>query len=178
MARPAHSPVPLAIHPKDTTIILPASHPSSLQIYSFESSTLVSELEVSSSNRVSRLDERPLEASRVEFAVVNSKGEWMATLDRRENDEDISAETYLKLWHWESSTWVLNTRLDHPHGFHAVTSVSFCPHGENDLLMTTGTDGNLKLWCTRSVTTKDGRIEGQNQCYNCRTKSYSCNDFF
>ena len=141
------------ISPKDSTIILPASHPSSLQIYSLESSTIVSELEVSSSNRVSRLDEKPLESSRVDFAVIDNKGEWMATLDRRENDEDISAETYLKLWHWESSTWVLNTRLDHPHGFHAVNSVSFCQRGETDLLMTTGIDGNRKLWCTRSLTT-------------------------
>ena len=91
MGRPAHSLIPLAMHHQSATVILPASHPSSLQIYSPESSSLVSELEVSASNRVSRRDEKPLEASRVDYAVVDQRGEWMATIDKRENEEEFSA---------------------------------------------------------------------------------------
>ncbi|THH10974.1 hypothetical protein EW145_g971 [Phellinidium pouzarii] len=163
IGRPPHTPVPLAIHTQAATLILPASHPSSLQIYSPGTATLLSELEVAPSNRVSRRDEKQIEASRVDFVVVSSSGEWMATIDKQENDEEFSAEVYMKIWQWTSSTWVLNTRIDRPHGQSNIVAIDFSPQADNTyedpLLMTIGLDGNVKIWSVRSVKSKGGKVE-------------------
>ncbi|KAI0274996.1 quinon protein alcohol dehydrogenase-like superfamily [Gloeopeniophorella convolvens] len=152
-----HALVPLAVHSLSSTLVLPSSHPSSLQTYSPSSSKLISELEVSPSNRVSRRDEKMLEPSRVEKAVVSSTGEWLATLDSREGDESFRGEVYLKIWRWEGSAglWVLNTRIDRPHGTTKVNSVVFSPGSSNNtLLVTSGDDGNVKSWRIRAVVDK------------------------
>ncbi|KAG2335763.1 hypothetical protein BDR05DRAFT_279885 [Suillus weaverae] len=60
------SATPLAVHSLSSTLVLPSSHPSSLQTYSPLSSMLVAELEVSPSNRVSKQEDKMLEPSRVE----------------------------------------------------------------------------------------------------------------
>lgn len=154
--------VPLAIHPQTSHLILPSSHPSSLQTYAPLTSKLLSELEVSPSNRISRRDDKALEPSRVEHAIISDSGKWLATLDSREGDESTKGEVYLKIWSWESGTWTLNTRIDRPHGLRRVTSVAFRPQsGPADLqLATTGEDGQIKLWRVRSVKNKNGRVEG------------------
>ncbi|KAH7886105.1 WD40-repeat-containing domain protein [Phlebopus sp. FC_14] len=158
---PSSSTAPLAVHSLSDTLVLPSSHPSSLQTYSPSTSTLVAELEVSSSNRVSRRDERTLESSRVEYAVVSSNGEWMATVDHREGDESFRGEIYLKLWYWDkrNAFWILNTRVDRPHGHHRVTSITFSPDSHNVELVTTGEDGNVKMWRIRSMKDKHGNTE-------------------
>ncbi|KAH9065814.1 WD40 repeat-like protein [Lactarius vividus] len=158
-SRPSTSiPTPLAVHTLSSTLILPSSHPSSLQTYSPSSSKLISELEVSPSNRVSRRDEKMLEPSRVEQAVVSSSGEWLATIDSREGDEFFRGEVYLKVWRWENSVglWALNTRIDRPHGLAEVTSIAFSPNDTfgGTFLVTSGKDGHLKSWRIRSVTDK------------------------
>jgi NET1-associated nuclear protein 1 (U3 small nucleolar RNA-associated protein 17) len=158
-SRPSTSvPTPLVVHSLSSTLILPSSHPSSLQTYSPSSSKLISELEVSPSNRVSRRDEKMLEPSRVEQAVVSSSGEWLATVDSREGDEFFRGEVYLKVWRWESSVgqWALNTRIDRPHGLAKVTSIVFSPNDTfgGTFLVTSGEDGYLKSWRIRSVTDK------------------------
>ena len=154
------SSTPFAFHLQSSTIILPSSHPSSLQIYSPQSSVSVGELEVAPSNRVSKRDEKPIEPFVVEKTVINSDGNWMATMDRRENEDDFSSEIYLKIWRWESNSWVLNTRIDRPHGTESITSLSFSPRNDREpLLMTAGTDGYIKMWRLRKVVTKTGENE-------------------
>ena len=74
-------------------------------------------------------------------------------------------EVYLKIWQWDrkSSFWILNTRIDRPHGPHRVSGVAFRPraHTQSDLLLATvGQDGNIKTWRIRSVKTKDEGVEG------------------
>lgn len=154
----ASAPTPLTVHSLSSTLILPSSHPSSLQAYSPSSSKLISELEVSPSNRVSRRDEKMLEPSRVERAVVSSSGEWLATIDSREGDGCFRGEVHLKVWRWESSTglWALNTRIDKPHGPSRVTSIVFSPDdgSGNTLLTTSGEDGSVTSWRKRSVANK------------------------
>ncbi|KAI0652052.1 WD40 repeat-like protein [Trametes meyenii] len=156
--------VPLAIHSLSSTLILPSSHPSSLQTYSPSTSRLLSELEVSPSNRVSRRDDKPLQPSRVECAVLSDAGDWMATVDSREADESFRAEVYLKIWRWDRKAgfWILNTRIDRPHGLKKITGVAFRPRArtQDDLLLaTTGEDGNIKTWRVRSVKTKSEGVE-------------------
>ncbi|KAJ7631055.1 WD40 repeat-like protein [Roridomyces roridus] len=145
-----NSQTPLSVHTLTSTLILPSSHPSSLQIYSPISSTLISELEVSPSNRVSRRDEKPLEPCRVEQAILSPSGDWLATIDAREGDEDLHGESYLKIWWWDRKAgfWILNTRVDRPHGLQKVTDVAFSPGSEGHplFLATAGGDGNAKTW--------------------------------
>ncbi|EIW87027.1 WD40 repeat-like protein [Coniophora puteana RWD-64-598 SS2] len=148
-------PTPLAVHVNSSTLILPSSHPSSLQTYSIDSSMVTSELEVSPSNRVSRRDEKALQPSRVERIALSFCGHWMATLDRRLDDEDIHGESYLKFWRWDKriAFWILNTRVNKPHGQHRITSMSFNPVGMDNVdllqLVTTGEDGCVKSWRLR-----------------------------
>ncbi|KIJ66298.1 hypothetical protein HYDPIDRAFT_174438 [Hydnomerulius pinastri MD-312] len=159
---PSSSSTPLAVHPLSETLILPSSHPSSLQTYSPSTFTLVAELEVSPSNRVSRRDEKILEPARVERAIISPTGVWMATIDRREGDESFRGEIYLKFWFWDKKTafWILNTRIDRPHGMGRVTSVSFSPCGGDPAqVVTTGEDGSVKAWRIRSVKDKKGNEE-------------------
>ncbi|KAF8973504.1 WD40-repeat-containing domain protein [Flammula alnicola] len=142
---------PIAIQPLTSTLVLPSSHPSSLQMYSPSSSTLICELEVSPSNRVSRRDEKPVIPSRVETAVISSSGTWMATVDSREGDAGFRSEVYLKIWSWDThqGNWILNTRIDRPHGIDKVTDVSFTPCVDESKylhLVTTGNDGHIKVW--------------------------------
>lgn len=87
----------------------------------------------------------------------------MATIDRRENEEAMSAEVYLKIWRWTSTTWVLNTRIDSPHGSSKIVSMDFAPcrsKGGDELLMTAGWDRNVKTWSIRSVKSKGNGTEG------------------
>ncbi|KAJ3556436.1 hypothetical protein NM688_g2023 [Phlebia brevispora] len=146
---------PLAVHSLSSSLILPSSHPSTLQTYSPVTSKLISELEISPSNRVSRREDNPLEPCRVEQASVSEGGEWMATVDGREGSGGFGAEIYLKIWNWDrkASSWTLNTRVDRPHGLKSITSISFRPRGKDDgaeSLVTTGEDGTIKVWGTRS----------------------------
>src|SRR5258707_15655614 len=89
----SHS-IPLAVHPLSSTLVLPSSHPSSLQIYSPLSSSLLSELEISPSNRVSRREDKPILPARVEKVVISSCGSWMTTVDCRVGDVDFRSDVY------------------------------------------------------------------------------------
>lgn len=146
---------PLAVHPPTSYVIIPSSHPSSLQIYSPKSQELISELEISPSNRVSRRDETYVEPSCVTHLAVSHDGEWMATIDRRRGlgNYRIGTEVTLKIWKWTRSNgagmFELNTRIDRPHDKGRVTSMSFAPSrsdSQEHILLTTGENGSLRLW--------------------------------
>ncbi|KAJ3880820.1 WD40 repeat-like protein [Lentinula edodes] len=157
--------VPLAVHPISSTFIIPSSHPSSVQMFSFASSKVVSELEISPSNRVSRREEKPVEPSRVECTEISPSGDWMASIDTHASTEDFQGEVYLKIWHWDQRTslWILNTRIDRPHGLHKILAMSFSPRpraGQESYLVTTGGDGAVKTWRLRSDREKSQEGEG------------------
>jgi len=113
---------------------------------------------VSPSNRVSRRDETPLEQACVTHAVICASGEWMSTVDIRHGGVDFADEVMLKIWHWENGNWVLNTRIDRPHGADPVTSLAFSPRSLDDaedyVLLTAGANGMLRTW--RPWKTHDG----------------------
>jgi NET1-associated nuclear protein 1 (U3 small nucleolar RNA-associated protein 17) len=152
--------IPLAVHALSSTLVLPSSHPSSLQIYSPLSSSLLSELEISPSNRVSRRDDKPITPARVERVVLSSCGLWMATIDCRAGDADFRSEVYLKFWSWarKDGTWSLNTRIDQPHGSHKITDISFSPdfrESQASFLVSTGEDYRIKIWQLQSMPETD-----------------------
>ncbi|KAF7303325.1 WD40 repeat-like protein [Mycena kentingensis (nom. inval.)] len=132
-------------------------------IFSPLSGGLVSELEVSPSNRVSRRDEKPIEPCRVERIAVCPAGDWLASIDGRDGDEDVHGESYLKIWSRDHKAgfWILNTRIDRPHGLEKVTSLAFSPSqdGQAPSLATAGADGSVKTWRTQMVKQKTGVSE-------------------
>ena len=135
-----------------------------IQMYAPSTSDLISELEVSPSNKVSRRDEKPLDPPRVERAVISNSGQWMATVDSRAGDDAHRGDVYLKIWLWDrkGSSWLLNTRIDRPHGLTPITSVNFRPQTDStsQQLVTTGADGNIKLWRLRHTTKEGKNAEG------------------
>ncbi|KAJ8523307.1 hypothetical protein ONZ45_g181 [Pleurotus djamor] len=154
----------LAQHRPTSTILLPSSHPSSLQIFSPSTLKLVSELEVAPSNRVSRRDDTPCEPYRVDHVAVSTSGEWMATIDSRAGDSSFRRDVCLKFWKWDrkSSSWILNTRIEKPHALATVASISFKPSDSDNTdlqLASAGEDGNVKLWRIRSTRVTKGTFE-------------------
>ncbi|KAK2460106.1 hypothetical protein APHAL10511_007872 [Amanita phalloides] len=151
---------PIAVHGNSSTVILPSSHPSSLQIYLPSSSKMLYELEVTPSNRVSRRDEKPIESPQVDKVTVSNSGQWMATVDIREEDETFHGEIYLKLWLWnhKSDYWILNTRIDRPHGLKRITDLTFSS-SSHPYLATTGEDGQVKIWAVHIVKDRTGEQE-------------------
>jgi len=89
----------------------------------------------------------------------------MASIDSREGDDAFRGEIYLKIWWWDRKAgyWILNTRIDRPHGLKKVTAVSFSPVAKDHQslhLVTTGHDGNVKSWRIRTTKHKAGNSEG------------------
>jgi NET1-associated nuclear protein 1 (U3 small nucleolar RNA-associated protein 17) len=160
---------PLAYHPPTRSMVLASSHPSTLQFFQPSTSSLVFDLEVVPSNRVSRADKEitPIKVSSVVFSPATASseaGQWMATYETRPADTEQGGGkvTAVKLWFWATGKngYVLNTQLDRVHGFHDVTSMSFAPaplsgsnpdtrRGAGWLFMTTGSDGTAKVWTVK-----------------------------
>lgn len=94
---------PLAFHPQTNSLILPAPHPSSIQFYSPTEQTSVLELEVAPGNRVSKSAEKQIEPTRVGLVALG--GEWLATSDSLEKDEEEGGleERHLKCWLWNET---------------------------------------------------------------------------
>ena len=88
----------------------------------------------------------------------------MATVDSRIGDEGFRPEVYLKIWWWDrkSGFWILNSRINRPHGLNEVTSISFSPvlAKEKILLVTTGEDKQVKTWRLRTNVDRKGEVEG------------------
>jgi NET1-associated nuclear protein 1 (U3 small nucleolar RNA-associated protein 17) len=96
-----------------------------------------------------------MESAYVEQMTISQSGLWMATVDRREGGTGFRGEVYLKIWQWDGSDWILNTRIDEPHGYFKVSHVSFSP--DSTYLVTTGEDLNIKTWTLwRSKDGSDG----------------------
>lgn len=98
----------------------------------------------------------------VEKAVISWSGNWMATIDSRDGDVGFHSEIYLKIWSWDENqeNWVLNTRIDRPHGIAKVTDISFSPDVgiKSVFLVTTGNDGRIKTWRLKRGSSTDTEI--------------------
>ncbi|GAA5892426.1 hypothetical protein JCM5296_003595 [Sporobolomyces johnsonii] len=145
------APTPLAYDPVLKSLVLPSSHPSSLQFYSPSTDSQTLELEISPSNRVSSASDTPIEPTRVERVAFSTpakegRGYWMATVDEWQSGS-YAAVRQLKLWRnkGDGSTFSLSTRIDRPHDS-PITSLSFSPSAASPLLLTTSLDGRLKVW--------------------------------
>lgn len=90
----------------------------------------------------------------------------MATVDSRIGDEGFQPEVYLKIWWWDrkSGFWILNSRINRPHGLSEITSISFSPVFDKGkmLLVTTGEDKQVRTWGLRTNVDRKGEVEGAN----------------
>ncbi|KAJ7235856.1 hypothetical protein B0H12DRAFT_132191 [Mycena haematopus] len=86
----------------------------------------------------------------------------MATIDTREGDESTHSECYLKIWRWDRKAgyWILNTRVDRPHGLEKVIHAAFSPTTDHSvLLVTIGEDRNVKTFRIQTARSKTGPSE-------------------
>ncbi|GAA5962206.1 hypothetical protein JCM3765_003897 [Sporobolomyces pararoseus] len=144
-------PIPLAVDPSNSNLVLPSGHPSSLQFYSPSNDSQVLELEISPSNRVTSATEKIIEPTRVERVAFSAPeqengGYWMATVDEWQSG-DFNPVRNLKFWRnkGDSQSFSLSTRVDRPHTL-PLTSLSFSPSPVQPLLLTTSLDSSIKLW--------------------------------
>lgn len=84
----------------------------------------------------------------------------MSTADARRGGVDFADEVMLKIWHWENGNWILNSRIDRPHGTDLFTSVTFSPRPLDDVedyvLLTAGANGMLRSWQPSKTHDGDG----------------------
>ncbi|OCF39890.1 NET1-associated nuclear protein 1 (U3 small nucleolar RNA-associated protein 17) [Kwoniella heveanensis CBS 569] len=159
---------PIALHPSTQSLVVPSSHPSTLQFIDPVASTVLFDLEVAPSNRVSRRDEKELEPVAVEKVAFSDtqdgKSVWMATMEGRKGDdmEGGGMIKNLKLWKWADDKYTVNTQFPRPHGIADVTSVVFSPIAQRvnessstssilptPYLFTASADGVAKIWQVR-----------------------------
>ncbi|KAF0379969.1 WD40 repeat-like protein [Gigaspora margarita] len=151
-----HAQVDASIYPLSTGLVIePRNHlvvlnglPGTIQFYNPHSDRHVMEHEVSQRTMISRAFEKDIVYPNVNHVSFSSNGNWMATVDSRE-DGETTPELYLKFWKFDpnSQTYVLNARIDNPHS-KAVVSLNFHP-GTNDTslsVVTTGLDNKFKVW--------------------------------
>jgi NET1-associated nuclear protein 1 (U3 small nucleolar RNA-associated protein 17) len=145
--------------PQTSSLVLPSSHPSSIQIYNPITHTR-SEIEISPSNRVSRRDPSSHgwdhDIARVTFVRVMER--WMVSVDERVKKNEVT----LKFWEREGrSNWTLNTRVDMPHGDGSLSDVRFrplTPEDPSDTIATAGSDGYVRFWRTTKGSKGDGKL--------------------
>lgn len=146
----------MTVHPSTSALVFPSSAPGTLQFVDPAQTSLLFDLEVAPSNRVSRRDDKPIVHVAVEHVAfsdpVKGKSEWMATVEGRKGDEwegggDVRN---LKIWRWDgqrSVAWTslcnvlpndpgleltffrynVNTQFPKPHGFSEITNLAFSP---------------------------------------------------
>lgn len=153
-------PYPLAVHPATKALVVPSSHPSTLQFIDPLASTVLFDLEVAPSNRVSRREDKeliPVAVEKVAFSEPkDGRSEWMATVVGRRADEEEGGGFVktLTFWRWNGDRYVVNTQYPRPHGTDDVTSLSFGPaasQGGEPFALTAGSSGSVKLWHVRQV---------------------------
>jgi NET1-associated nuclear protein 1 (U3 small nucleolar RNA-associated protein 17) len=96
----------LAVHPATNALVVPSSHPSTLQFIDPHASSVLFDLEVAPSNRISRRDDKELEPVAVERVAFSPAQDglsvWMATMEGRRGDsaEGGGLVKTLKIWQW------------------------------------------------------------------------------
>ncbi|KAH6577753.1 hypothetical protein BASA81_014304 [Batrachochytrium salamandrivorans] len=137
----------LVVDPRSASIAM-NGYPGSVQFYNPALEQSITEVDVSPRNRVTRIEDREILRPHVHHIQFSDDGEWMATVDVR-NDRIFATESYLRFWKYntESRSYVANTRVDSPHG-ETVTSLRFQPRvpGQPLLAATSGADKLFKIW--------------------------------
>lgn len=123
-------------------------------------SSILFDLEVVPSNRVTKRDDEEVESVAVEniaFAeTVDGPTRWMATIEGRKGDEQQGGGKVknLKIWQWVGETYIVNTQFPRPHGYGDISAVMFSSSRGSDrppVLVTTSEAGEAKVWYARQA---------------------------
>ncbi|PKY13521.1 WD40 repeat-like protein [Rhizophagus irregularis] len=146
----------LVLEPRNYDVVL-NGHPGTIQFYNAYMDRHVMELEVSVTNRVSRIFEEEVVRHHVKHVCFSKNGKWMATVDAR-NDGVNTPELYLKFWHFDpnSQTYQQNCRVDFPH-YEDILSLCFHNGTTDDdpTFITTGLDTKFKVWELNKIDDND-----------------------
>ncbi|KAI8388924.1 WD40-repeat-containing domain protein [Radiomyces spectabilis] len=141
--------------PKTGLVVEPRNHhivmngvPGNIQAYDTYADRHVMDMQVVPMNQVSRVGNSEIVRPEVEHLAFSSTGEWMATVDIRD-DADTTPERYLKFWKLDPNTqsYILHTRVDHPHT-DRITSITFNPGSSSHapMAVTTSLDKSFRVW--------------------------------
>lgn len=150
-------PYPISVHPASKALVVPSSHPSTLQFIDAIGSSVLFDLEVAPSNRVSKRDEKelqPVAVERVAFSTPrDGRSEWMATVEGRPSDEEEGGGLVktLKFWQWNGDRYIINTQYPRPHETDDITALSFGTLDDQPYALTAGAHGTVKVWQVRQA---------------------------
>lgn len=122
-----------------------------LQFYDIKTEQQMFTLDIVGENYISPEDlKRPLFMTEVENMAFDSSGDWLATVERRD-DGATAVMLHLKFWSYskDSQIFTLNTNVRLPH-YQRVTALKFRPKGY-PMAVTSCPDGKFKLWTLMDV---------------------------
>ncbi|KAI8137418.1 WD40-repeat-containing domain protein [Fennellomyces sp. T-0311] len=135
----------LVVEPRNRSVVLNGVT-GNVQFYNCASDAHVSENEVVPVSRLQSVER--LTRANVQHVAFLSNGEWMATVDIRD-DLVNTPEQHLKFWRWDPDTqsYVLHTRVVKPHAG-KITSLTFNPASTRGrpMAITTSKDKTFKVW--------------------------------
>jgi len=131
----------LLVEPSTGHVVLNGTA-GALQFYNLARDTVVKELQVVDRLFVSRTEDEEIFDTTVEKAAFSQDGEWLATVEYRD-DGETECDVRLKFWRANGSKYTLNTSADLAHK-KRITSLSV--HPTEMLFVTTGDDARFKAW--------------------------------
>ncbi|KAI7860103.1 WD40-repeat-containing domain protein [Circinella umbellata] len=158
----------LVVEPRYRNVVLNGVD-GSVQFYNPNSDAHVAEVEVVPVSRNQSSDNKFVRAN-VQHAAFLANGEWMATVDKRDDFVNTS-EQHLKFWRWDPNTqsYALHTRVDKPHAGN-ITSITFnsaSSRGGRPMAITTSDDKTFKVW---HFTSKLGTAyDSDEEAWTCRS---------
>ncbi|CAH1788228.1 unnamed protein product, partial [Owenia fusiformis] len=159
-------PAGLIVDPRTKSLVLNGK-PGHLQFYSLQRNKHLYNLDIVCQNYISPASlNRPTFVTEIENAAFDSLGNWLATVERRD-DRETTPEIRLKFYEYISKdqSFVLNTTIDLPHQ-KKVSCMKFRPTNQSEdptSLLTTSEDGKFKIWQIMD----DTDIYRNNVCFNC-----------
>uniref|UniRef100_A0A8D0H5W7 WD repeat domain 75 n=1 Tax=Sphenodon punctatus TaxID=8508 RepID=A0A8D0H5W7_SPHPU len=153
----------LVVDPKTKALVL-NGRPGHLQFYSLQSDKHLYNLDIVQQEHIHQLGLNQFELVKAAF---NANGNWLATVEQRE-EKETELELQMKVWEYDEQTqsFTLNTRINMPHDNH-ITALCFRDTDESEhvtpTLVTAGMDGQFKVW----VLQVDSDVEEQTASWTC-----------
>uniref|UniRef100_A0A8C8EG05 WD repeat domain 75 n=1 Tax=Otus sunia TaxID=257818 RepID=A0A8C8EG05_9STRI len=147
----------LVVDPRTKALVL-NGEPGHLQFYCLQSDQQLFSLDIVQRQYIHQAGLNQTDLVKVAFSA---QGEWLATVEEREEVTD--PELQLKLWFYDEETqsFKLNTRISMPHEDH-ITDMCFRDidevEDESLILVTTGSDCVFKVWVMVEDTDPEGNV--------------------
>ncbi|XP_077978936.1 WD repeat-containing protein 75-like [Glandiceps talaboti] len=168
----ASFPTGFLVDPRSKSVVMNGK-PGHLQFYSMHKDKQLYHLDIVCQNYISPENlEKPLVHTEIENAAFDSNGDWLVTIERRD-DGETSMEMKLKFWQWsgKKQSFVLNTCVELPHQ-DKVNALCMKPYNNKvdctPMAVTASQDGKFKLW----TLVDDSDIYRKNVCWNCQSVGF------